>query len=115
MRAEVEGGPPDAAALVGWTIRPVGGGVNRRANNGRPPLAGRAWRGVAFHPFPARRAYTVAMKRMGAVEWSLLLALSVLWGGSFFFQKVALAALPPFTRANPAGRRDPASATPRGR
>lgn len=34
---------------------------------------------------------------MGPAEWGLLLPLSVLWGGSFFFQKVALAALPPFT------------------
>lgn len=34
---------------------------------------------------------------MSAAEWALLLLLSVLWGGSFFFQKVALAALPPFT------------------
>lgn len=37
------------------------------------------------------------MTRMGPTEWALLLLLSVLWGGSFFFQKVALAALPPFT------------------
>jgi drug/metabolite transporter (DMT)-like permease len=33
---------------------------------------------------------------MSPGEWGLLLTLSVLWGGSFF-QKVALAALPPFT------------------
>lgn len=36
-------------------------------------------------------------KVMGPVEWVLLLILSVLWGGSFFFGKVALAELPPFT------------------
>jgi drug/metabolite transporter (DMT)-like permease len=35
--------------------------------------------------------------RMGGLEWSLLLALSILWGGSFFFTKVAVAELPPFT------------------
>ncbi|MFI5020030.1 MAG: DMT family transporter [Alphaproteobacteria bacterium] len=35
--------------------------------------------------------------RMGATEWLLLVTLSVLWGGSFFFAKVALAALPPMT------------------
>lgn len=35
--------------------------------------------------------------RMGAVEWALLLALSVLWGSSFFFAKVAVAEVPPFT------------------
>jgi drug/metabolite transporter (DMT)-like permease len=34
---------------------------------------------------------------MNRIEWSLLLALSVLWGGSFFFSKVALAELPPLT------------------
>ena len=34
---------------------------------------------------------------MGALEWILLLSLSVLWGGSFFFIGVAVKALPPFT------------------
>ncbi len=35
--------------------------------------------------------------RMNALDWTLLLALSVLWGGSFFFVGVAVKALPPFT------------------
>ena len=35
--------------------------------------------------------------RMGAPEWIALLALSTLWGGSFFFYKVLVAELPPFT------------------
>ncbi|MGY2050612.1 DMT family transporter [Methylobacterium sp. JK268] len=34
---------------------------------------------------------------MTASDWGLLLVLSVLWGGSFFFIRVALDALPPFT------------------
>ena len=34
---------------------------------------------------------------MGAREWGLLVALSVLWGGSFFFVGVAVKALPPLT------------------
>jgi drug/metabolite transporter (DMT)-like permease len=34
---------------------------------------------------------------MRAREWSLLVLLSILWGGSFFFAKVALAELGPFT------------------
>jgi drug/metabolite transporter (DMT)-like permease len=34
---------------------------------------------------------------MGALEWALLIALSVLWGGSFFFVGIAVAELPPFT------------------
>ncbi len=37
------------------------------------------------------------MKGMGAVEWGLLVALSILWGGSFFFVEVALRDLPPLT------------------
>ena len=35
--------------------------------------------------------------RMSVLDWSLLLALSLLWGGSFFFVGVALKGLPPFT------------------
>jgi drug/metabolite transporter (DMT)-like permease len=34
--------------------------------------------------------------RMGPLEWLLLGILSVLWGGSFFFNKLALAEWPPF-------------------
>lgn len=34
---------------------------------------------------------------MGATEWGFLLALSILWGGTYFFAKVAVAALPPLT------------------
>ncbi len=37
------------------------------------------------------------IKPMGPVEWGLLLILSVLWGASFFFGKVALAELQPFS------------------
>lgn len=33
---------------------------------------------------------------MSLFDWALLLILSVLWGGSFFFSKVALSQLPPF-------------------
>lgn len=36
-------------------------------------------------------------KQMNAVEWAMLVALSVLWGGSFFFIGVAVKELPPFT------------------
>jgi drug/metabolite transporter (DMT)-like permease len=36
-------------------------------------------------------------RSMGLIEWSLLIALSILWGGSFFFVGVAVLALPPFT------------------
>ena len=36
---------------------------------------------------------------MGATEWTLLLALSTIWGGSFFLGKVALSGLPPLTVA----------------
>ena len=37
--------------------------------------------------------------RMGALEWALLITLSILWGGSFLFGKVAVAEIPPLTLA----------------
>src|SRR5262249_19186506 len=36
-------------------------------------------------------------RAMTGTEWALLLTMSVLWGGSFFFAGVALTALPPLT------------------
>ena len=36
-------------------------------------------------------------KTMSLREWLFLILLSVIWGGSFFFNKIALAGLPPFT------------------
>lgn len=34
---------------------------------------------------------------MGKADWAMLLSLSVLWGGSFFFVEVALQAIPPLS------------------
>jgi drug/metabolite transporter (DMT)-like permease len=36
---------------------------------------------------------------MSATDWMLLVALSVLWGGSFFFGKIAVAEMPPLSVA----------------
>ncbi|WP_233560136.1 DMT family transporter [Oleomonas cavernae] len=36
-------------------------------------------------------------RTMGPAEWAMLLLLSVLWGGSFFFIGIAVTGLPPFT------------------
>ncbi|MBP5090799.1 DMT family transporter, partial [Pseudomonas chlororaphis] len=36
-------------------------------------------------------------KVMGVVEWGQLIALSILWGGSFFFVGIAVKELPPLT------------------
>jgi len=35
--------------------------------------------------------------RLAAQDWALLLALSLLWGASYFFSKIAVGALPPLT------------------
>ncbi len=35
--------------------------------------------------------------RLDGTAWGLLFALSLVWGGSFFFAEIALATLPPFT------------------
>lgn len=40
---------------------------------------------------------TGVARNMGAAEWLLLIALSVIWGGSFFFGKLAVREVPPFT------------------
>ncbi|HWU62312.1 MAG TPA: DMT family transporter [Ensifer sp.] len=36
-------------------------------------------------------------RTMGPAEWAMLIALSLLWGGSFFFNGVAVKTLPPLT------------------
>jgi drug/metabolite transporter (DMT)-like permease len=42
-------------------------------------------------------AHAATNRPMNALEWGLLLSLSVLWGGSFFFVGVAVRELPPLT------------------
>lgn len=43
------------------------------------------------------RISNTPVKVMSLLEWLLLIVLSILWGGSFFFSKVALAELRPLT------------------
>lgn len=38
-----------------------------------------------------------SQNRMGTTEWGIIALLSVIWGGSFLFLKIALRELPPFT------------------
>lgn len=38
-----------------------------------------------------------ARPQMNAVQWAMLVSLGVLWGGSFFFARIAVAELPPLT------------------
>ncbi len=42
-------------------------------------------------------ASTNPSMRMGAVEWLMVVGLSLLWGGSYLFIKIGVTALPPFT------------------
>ncbi len=50
-----------------------------------------------IRPMRARNRGTAVNKVMGPLEWLLLLALAVLWGGSFFFIKLALGGFHPLT------------------
>ncbi len=43
------------------------------------------------------KATSTVKQVMGPVEWGLLLVLALLWGGSFFFSKIAVGAMPPLT------------------
>src|ERR687889_1218368 len=43
------------------------------------------------------RTTTAVKQVMGPVEWALLLTLALLWGGSFFFSKIAVGELPPLS------------------
>jgi drug/metabolite transporter (DMT)-like permease len=45
----------------------------------------------------ATRSKDTANHAMSPTEWGLLLLLSLIWGGSFFFNAIAVTALPPFT------------------
>jgi drug/metabolite transporter (DMT)-like permease len=36
-------------------------------------------------------------RHMGLQEWGLIIILSILWGGSFFFVGIAVKEMPPFT------------------
>jgi drug/metabolite transporter (DMT)-like permease len=44
-------------------------------------------------------SFPPARPTMSATDWLLIVSLSVLWGGAFFFGKVAVAELPPLTVA----------------
>lgn len=46
---------------------------------------------------PPAPSPTAPSPTMSGGDWAMLVALSVLWGGSFFFNGVALKALPPFS------------------
>jgi drug/metabolite transporter (DMT)-like permease len=43
------------------------------------------------------KAQGIIRTHMGPLEWALLMVLSVIWGGSFFFVGVAVTGLPPLT------------------
>lgn len=66
-------------AGIGWLVSP--GALNRRG------------------PFQYRSGADVPPinKEMTSLEWAMLLTLSLLWGGSFFFQAIAVTELPTFT------------------
>lgn len=44
----------------------------------------------------SRKATDTAIRGMHLVDWIALITLSIIWGGSFFFNGVALRGLPPF-------------------
>ena len=62
----------------------------------------RAGSGASWNASPdVRRQIRTAAPplSMSATDWLLLLVLSVLWGGSFYFAKIAVLEIPPLTLA----------------
>jgi drug/metabolite transporter (DMT)-like permease len=53
--------------------------------------------GEALSSLPMASEPSVINRVMGPREWAMLVTLSALWGGSFFFNAVAVKELPPFT------------------
>lgn len=47
--------------------------------------------------YPYKPTMQRISRTMGPAEWTMFLALSVIWGGSFFFFAIAVTALPTFT------------------
>jgi hypothetical protein len=88
----------NTAVMVGGeqpSPRPSPGGRGRRVQRKI-----RVERAAPPSILPAMRDDTGSPRQqraMNAAEWSLLLLLALLWGGSFFFAKVALAAFPALT------------------
>ncbi|MEQ9348517.1 MAG: DMT family transporter [Thalassospira sp.] len=62
------------------------------------PLTRRSGRDLKDSPqMPQIPNLTLPELKMDGTSWLMLLILSVLWGGSFFFTEIALTDLPPFT------------------
>ncbi len=52
---------------------------------------------VALDPEPVLSTPKTSPRPMSGLEWSMMIALSAVWGGSFFFNHIAVAELPVFT------------------
>jgi drug/metabolite transporter (DMT)-like permease len=68
----------------------------RKSGGAREPPVGR-WPLQIDLGRGAMAAENILNRGMGRSEWSMLLLLSVLWGGSFFFAAILVKSLPPFT------------------
>lgn len=71
--------------------------MNEMKNNHESKNAGKSPDSMEGAEYPGNSYTAVPQKVMGRVEWLLLIFLSIIWGASFFFGKVALTELPPFT------------------
>ena len=64
----------------------------------RPVVSGSGSSAAAgIGPRAAAGVQPVGLQPMGPLDWGALALLSIIWGGSFFFGKVAIAEIPPLT------------------
>ena len=52
---------------------------------------------INYHHIKAETDNTTINSVMGLKEWGLIILLSIVWGGSFFFAKVAVKEMTPLT------------------
>ena len=91
-------------AVAIFSTKKLGENLNRTGDN-IPTRRKRVSGGLALHypdetelrpALPMAQPVTVN-RAMTAPEWTLLFALSVLWGGTFFFVAIAVKEIPPLT------------------
>src|SRR5258708_9348699 len=78
-------------------MRAIAGARAQETGRPDPPRRPACLIRILHSEIRSEASMAAAETRMDERDWGLLVLLSVLWGGSFFFTGVAVRELPPFT------------------